>query len=793
MHWWRTVEAGRRLPPSAAAAAATAGWARLYSAAAWQQLELPLSFPAVCIWGANTGIGKTLFSAGLAAACVRAEVAALYLKPVQTGFPLSSDAQLVARASGGSVATGPHAAALLAHQAAASGEGSSGSGSGDASTSSGSRAQASGGVLAKTLYAWHQAVSPHLAAETEGRAASDEEVVAVLAAEIRAFAAGRGRAAGHSGSWGGCGGGSELPAPSSAALVLVETAGGVASPGPSGALQADLLRSLRLPALLVGDGRLGGISATLTALDSLRLRGYDVPLVVLMDDSGSNQHAIQAHAGEGTRVLAFPRCADPAPADAAAAAAAAEQRAARVPHAALAAPDSALQAWLDASAPLFDRLLGAVQQAHAARLAALHDAASEGLRTLWWPFTQHGSVGGPDAVTVIDSRLVAAVAQAGGRYGHVMFPQNVHTPALALARRLLDTVGAGWASRVFYTDDGSTAVEVALKMAFRKFMADHGLLEEEGCQLEVLGLTEGYHGDTLGAMDAVAPTPYNGRLQTPWYSGRGLFLDPPSAGVVAGRWEVAAPATLCETANFPAPAVAEFASREEIFDPGRDASPLARTRRGIPVIFDEVFTGLWRLGAPSGAALLGAEPDIASYAKLLTGGLLPLAATLASPAVFAAFESDSKLRALLHGHSYSAHALGCAAGVAALCLLPDPSLNPNACTPGGDGRAACARGGACAAPCGALAPLWDDAEVASLSAHPAVARAVALGTVLALELRAAEGGGYASNAALRVVERLREQGVYARPLGNVAYLMVGPMAERGQCAALLGALRRALG
>lgn len=84
--------------------------------------------------------------------------------------------------------------------------------------------------------------------------------------------------------------------------------------------------------------------------------------------------------------------------------------------------------------------------------------------------------------------------------------------------------------------------------------------------------------------------------------------------------------------------------------------------RGIPVIADEVFSGLWRLGAPSAAAAAGITPDIACYAKLLTAGSVPLAVTLASDDVFHAFDGDSKAQALLHGHSYTAHPVGCQVG-----------------------------------------------------------------------------------------------------------------------------------
>jgi dethiobiotin synthetase/adenosylmethionine--8-amino-7-oxononanoate aminotransferase len=296
--------------------------------------------------------------------------------------------------------------------------------------------------------------------------------------------------------------------------------------------------------------------------------------------------------------------------------------------------------------------------------------------------------------------MARAVGAAAARYGHVIFPQAVHAPALALAQALLAGPGGGWAARVFYTDNGSTAVEAALKMAFRLYMTRTGSLDEAraGPALEVMGLQEAYHGDTLGAMDAVAPSPFNGRLQTPWYSGRGLFLDPPTAAVAAdGRWRLRLPpaltAALAQDGAAAAAAAAEagegFADAGALFarprgggalaaayrahveaameahaaggravvgacilepvvqgaggmrviDPEFQRAVVAAARaRAVPVVFDEVFTGLGRLGAPSGAALLEEAPDVACYAKLLTGGVVPLAATLATDEVFQAFK-----------------------------------------------------------------------------------------------------------------------------------------------------------
>jgi dethiobiotin synthetase/adenosylmethionine--8-amino-7-oxononanoate aminotransferase len=141
--------------------------------------------------------------------------------------------------------------------------------------------------------------------------------------------------------------------------------------------------------------------------------------------------------------------------------------------------------------------------------------------------------------------------------------------------------------------------------------------------------------------------------------------------------------------------------------------------RKIPVIFDEVFTGFWRLGVETTTELLGCKPDIACFAKLLTGGMVPLAVTLATDAVFDSFSGDSKLKALLHGHSYSAHAMGCATAAKAIQWFKDPETNHNITSQGKT-----------------LRELWDEELVQQISSHSAVQRVVVIGTLFALELKA---------------------------------------------------------
>jgi dethiobiotin synthetase/adenosylmethionine--8-amino-7-oxononanoate aminotransferase len=929
---------------------------------------------------------------------------------VQTGHPVDSDERLVA---------GTAALAAARH---------AGGGASSSSSSSSFR----------TLFAYRDPVSPHLAAAREGAApVPDEELVRAVARELRAF--------GAAGS---------TSATTSPPLSVVETAGGVLSPGVSGSPQADVLRPLRLPALLVGDARLGGISATLCAYESLMLRGHDVAAVVLLEREGEEgaeaaasgtsssspslgnaaalRHALSdaaAHRlGEPLPVLTLPPVPPPPPAEG--------------DEGASAAVDAGVRAWLREASPRLRALLARLDALHAKRLDDLRTSAQRASACVWWPFTQHGALPASRApgsspsssslgVTVVDARagedwlvfregsvavassddsgasarpppplpppmlvpaydaasswwtqvagggsggagaraqaeVTRALASAAGRYAHVMWPQVAHAPGLRLSEALVHgALGRGWASRAFFSDDGSTGVEVALKAAMRRFALDRGLSralwpdddDEEEEQDEqpqsrlpeqgfgVLALANGYHGDTLGAMECAAPSAFNGPAQFPWYGRAGgrasLYLEPPYVALEAGRWVARLPAWLDgdeggegEGAEAAAAKVVEWPTRAALFDlPKRAQSPLARlyaraveramdehegeeeeeqerkgggdsssaprpgkkrrllaalllepvlqgaggmlmvdplfqavlasvarrTRR-MPVVYDEVFTGCWRLGVPRAAELLrlgdgggqaaaGCDsrnssnasdpdpsltdpslPDLAVYAKLLTGGAAPLAATLASERVFAAFSHASSLaRALLHGHSYTAYPAGCSAALASLHALQSPRLNPNVCAPAGGGgggggggqgvaaaaAATCERArrqgdgsACCSGPCGRTLDQWDESAAADLSQHPLVRRVVAIGTVLAVEVRGApelaaeaeaaaeggsSGGGYASrSASAAVIEALRARGFAARPLGPVVYVVATPTTPREACARVMAEVRAAL-
>jgi len=800
-------------------------------------------------------VGKTAISAGLAAAAARAQAGWLYLKPVQTGFPRDSDARCVARAGQcKEVEHGPHAAELWKAHLHRSGQCPQQTEVGGKSWNETWSREEMGAPnrpprRCGVLYAWEMPASPDLACQKEGRNVSDNRLVSRIARELRNFAS------------------SFSEESIKKAMAVVEGAGGPASPGPSGTLQCDLFRPFRLPVVLVGDPRLGGISSTISAYETLLLRGYDVDAIVMMGGELGNERAIQKHVDAKTKVWRI-----------------AQSLQGQEPGPNVTEMDEQMTHWIEATAGTFDKLRLGLMGRAADRFADLDSMAKRARNVFWWPFTQHKSVG--LGTTVIDGRcgeqlmlykdvtssgmgrtefqsafdgvaswwtqgvsaaqsttLVRNIAQAAGRYGHVIFPEAVHAPALELSERLLGGVGRNWATRVFFSDDGSTAVEVGLKMALRKYAVDANLLDRDGeakpLNLHVIGLQNSYHGDTLGAMQCSPPSVFNGKMQTPWYQAQGFFLEPPHAAICNGQWKVMLSEELHR--KLPQGLLLDellLSSKEEVFAEERGSAGLAQfylqniqqalddasergiqlgacimeavlqgaggmnlidplwqrllvqecRHRGIPVIFDEVFSGIWRLGAESAAELLGEAPDIGCYAKLLTGGMLPLSVTLAREEVFKAFEGPSKVEALLHGHSYTAHPIGCQASVAALDIYCDKTSNPN--YPGHEGsqRAQEARGDLGKAK---LTDLWDEDMAATISLDPKVRRVLPLGTVFAVEMNA-EDAGYGSTASASVVKSLRSQGIFARPLGNVVYLMAAPTTTKSECRKLLAKLMSTL-
>jgi adenosylmethionine-8-amino-7-oxononanoate aminotransferase len=363
-------------------------------------------------------------------------------------------------------------------------------------------------------------------------------------------------------------------------------------------------------------------------------------------------------------------------------------------------------------------------------------------------------------------RLNRALARQARELEHVVFAGCTHRPAVELAERLLDLLPKGLA-RVFYSDNGSTAVEVALKMAVQ-YWQHRGQPERS----TFVTLRHAYHGDTVGAMSASEDShftrPYAPLLfpvvpaGAPTAASSGRLPgqpDPAESRPRAGGRPHVPVAQVARTDDLEATLGALGASVAAVLlEPMlqgaggmivrpaqflRDARRLC-DRHGALLIADEVLTGFGRTGKMFACEHAGVTPDILCLAKALTAGYLPLGATVATEAVYSAFLSQDRARTFFHGHSYTANPLACAVALASLDVFRDePVLERVAAL---ERRL---RQG--------LEPLRSYGDVR------------VIGGVGVIEL--ASGSGYLDQAGPRIAAAAAERGLLLRPLGNVVYFM----------------------
>jgi adenosylmethionine---8-amino-7-oxononanoate aminotransferase len=243
---------------------------------------------------------------------------------------------------------------------------------------------------------------------------------------------------------------------------------------------------------------------------------------------------------------------------------------------------------------------------------------------------------------------------------HVMFGGLAHEPALTLARRLAELL-PGDLDRVFFSESGSVAVEVALKMA-AQYWINQGVSGRRG----FLAFSGGYHGDTAGAM-AVTDAMHGG-VRRVWPDHHVVDLPQDEASIRA--FERVLERHAGEMAAIIVEPLVQGAGGMRFHEPEVVRRlRVAADRHDLLLIFDEIFTGFGRTGTLFACEAAGVAPDIVTLSKALTGGTLPLAATVARHRVFEAFWSDDPAYALMHGPTYMANALACAAANASLDLF----------------------------------------------------------------------------------------------------------------------------
>jgi len=400
-------------------------------------------------------------------------------------------------------------------------------------------------------------------------------------------------------------------------------------------------------------------------------------------------------------------------------------------------------------------------------------------RHVWHPFTQAGTA--PPAILALGARgatihaadgreyldlvsswwvnlhghghpaIAQAVADQARRLEQVIFADFTHEPAVRLAARVARLL-PGDLDRVFYSDNGSTAVEVALKLA-------HQYWRNRGQRRSVYVAFEGgYHGDTAGAMSAGHSSGYfeawtemlfpvkTVPFPTTWDN------DPQ----VAAKEQAALAALDLVFANHPDQVSAviiepliQGAAGMRMCRPQFLKALEQRIRdAGSLLIFDEVMTGFGRTGAPFACLKADVTPDLICLSKGLTGGFLPLSMTVAREGIFQEFLGQDLTRAFLHGHSYTANPLGCAAGLASLDLLQAPECQDRI----------------------TAIETIHRSRLDRLATRPNVARPRICGTIVAMDV-IGDGEGYAAGIGSRLKAAFLERGLLLRPLGNVLYML----------------------
>ena len=351
-------------------------------------------------------------------------------------------------------------------------------------------------------------------------------------------------------------------------------------------------------------------------------------------------------------------------------------------------------------------------------------------------------------------RIAGAIADQAGKMEHVILAGFTHEPAEELAARLRKWV-APELTHLFFSDDGSTAVEVALKLAVQHF-SNGGRPEKR----EIAALEHGYHGDTAGAMSVSDDSPFTDPFRTMRYAVHRVHSAYCYRCPVGLRREtchiecVGQLETLLEERGDKIAAVIVEpllqAAGGMIVHPVDFLQKVRAlcSKHDVLLIADEVLTGFGRTGKMFACDLAGVTPDLMCLSKGITGGFLPMGVTLCSDRVEMAFRSDNRLHTFYHGHSYTGNALACAAANASLQIFDDEPVF--------ELIAAIAE-----ITSGRLAQLKDLAPVGDIRQ---------IGTIGAMELRA-DDAGYLSAMRPKLYQFFLERGVLLRPLGNVVYVL----------------------
>lgn len=386
---------------------------------------------------------------------------------------------------------------------------------------------------------------------------------------------------------------------------------------------------------------------------------------------------------------------------------------------------------------------------HAVRAERVYLYTKDGRRILdavssWW-VNLHGHA---------NPRIADAIAKQAGKLEHVLMAGFTHDAAEELAGRLRKWLPAEM-THLFFSDDGSTAVEVALKLAVQHF-SNQG---REG-KSEIVALAHGYHGDTAGAMSISDDSPFTKPFESMRYRVHRVhsaYCYRCPVGLTRETCHIECVQQLEKLLEEKQESIAAVIVEPLLQGAGgmivHPVEFLQRvrelcTRYDVLLIADEVLTGFGRTGKMFACNVAGIVPDLMCLSKGITGGFLAMGATVCSDRVEGPFRSENRMHTFYHGHSYTGSALACAAANASLQIFDDEPVFERI----------------------AMIAEVNSERLEEFREHSKVGNVRQIGTMGAIELRA-DDAGYLSGMRTKLYRYFVDRGVLLRPLGNVIYVL----------------------
>ena len=393
------------------------------------------------------------------------------------------------------------------------------------------------------------------------------------------------------------------------------------------------------------------------------------------------------------------------------------------------------------------------------------------LKNIWHPFTQMKTASPPiyithatnctlfaaDGKTYIDAiaswwvnihghcnkKIAAAIAKQATILEHVIFAGFTHTPAINVAQNLINILPQSF-SKIFFSDDGSTSVEVALKMAIQ-YWSNKGFTNKT----TIIAFENAYHGDTFGAMSIAERNAFSAAFNPFLFDVKRIPI-PTNKNISSVKKQLKTWVAEGNVAAFVFEPLVQGAAGMHMYTAAHlDTLIAIAKKQKVLCIADEVMTGFGRTGKNFAIEYLQHTPDIVCLSKGITGGFMALGVTACTPQIFDAFYANETAKTFFHGHSYTANPLACAAANASIALLVQASCQQK------------------------IKYIVQQHQLfaAKINTHVYVKNVRQCGTILAIELNTKEESSYFNSVKDIVYNYFLNKGIILRPLGNIIYIM----------------------